>query len=210
MDDLFSQNTESYFKSKAPLAYRMRPQVLDDFIGQEHIVGKGSLLRRAILADQITSLIFYGPPGSGKTTLAQIIANTTKSEFIRLSAVTSGIQDVRDILKNAKDTIRLYSKRTVLFVDEIHRFNKSQQDAFLPAVEEGVIILVGATSENPYFEVNKALLSRSRIFRLEPLKNDHILTLLKRALNDKDKGLGKYNVNISDGSFKLSGTNVRR
>jgi putative ATPase len=160
----------------------MRPQSLQEFVGQEHILAPGRLLRRAIEADKLTSVIFYGPPGSGKTTLAHVIAATTASRFVSLSAVTSGIAEMRELIREAREEFKLYLRRTLLFIDEIHRFNKTQQDALLPAVEDGTVILIGATTENPYFEVNGALLSRSRIFKLEPLESGHILTLLKRAL----------------------------
>ncbi|MEG1501598.1 MAG: AAA family ATPase, partial [Clostridiales bacterium] len=180
MDNLFDYQGEKILSQKAPLAARMRPRNLDELVGQEHIVGKGRLLRRAIEADQLSSLIFYGPPGSGKTTLAQIIANSTKSSFRKLSAVTAGIADLRAIIKEAEEQLKLYGRRTVLFIDEIHRFNKSQQDGLLPSVEEGYIVLIGATTENPYFQVNKALLSRSRIFQLEVLSSENIYILLNR------------------------------
>lgn len=194
MADLFDFQAENLLAKQAPLAARMRPQTLDDLVGQEHIVGKGRLLRRAIEADQLSSLLFYGPPGSGKTTLAQIISNYTKSEFVRISAVSAGISDVREVIEKAKERLKLYRKRTVVFIDEIHRFNKTQQDALLPAVEEGTIVLIGATTENPYFQVNRALISRSRIFKLEPLQPAHILLLLQRALTDEKNGLGKYKI----------------
>ncbi|MCL1874120.1 MAG: replication-associated recombination protein A [Clostridiales bacterium] len=202
MPDLFSENFDRFLAQKAPLAARMRPRRLQDLVGQEEIIGPGRLLRRAIEADKLSSVIFYGPPGSGKTTLAQIIAGTTKSSFREISAVTAGIADIREILKEAKEKIRLYSRRTVLFIDEIHRFNKSQQDALLPAVEQGLIILIGATTENPYFEVNGALLSRSRIFHLQPLSSDSIMELLRRALTDKERGLGNYKVNADEEALR--------
>jgi len=198
MDDLFSVANQQSNLDKTPLAARMRPQTLDDFVGQESIIGKGCLLRRAIEADRISSLIFYGPPGSGKTTLAQIIANTTKSDFRRMSAVTAGIANVREVIDKAQENQRFYSRRTVLFIDEIHRFNKSQQDALLPAVEDGTIILIGATSENPYCEVNKALLSRSRVFALKPLSTKNIKVLLQRAINDKTNGYGELPLAVDE------------
>ena len=162
-EDLFSTAK----RLREPLAARMRPRNLDEYIGQDHIVGKGRLLRRAIAADQLTSVIFYGPPGSGKTTLARVIANHTKSNFITLNAVLTGVAEIRTSIKQAEDYFNLYSRRTILFVDEVHRWNKSQQDALLPWVENGTIILIGATTENPFFEVNKALVSRSRVFQLK-------------------------------------------
>jgi putative ATPase len=190
--DIFSASRAVNSQKAQPLAARMRPRNLDEFVGQEHIVGKGRLLRRAIEADQLSSLIFYGPPGTGKTTLAQVIAGTTESRFAELSAVTAGVADVRQVIAEAKEHLGLYGKRTVLFIDEIHRFNKSQQDALLPAVEDGTIILVGATTENPYFEVNSALLSRSRIFKLETLTEAEIRLVLERALQDEERGMAKY------------------
>lgn len=195
--DLFDLSSQETREKAMPLAARMRPRSLDEYVGQEKIIGKGRLLRRAIEADQLSSIIFYGPPGSGKTTLAQIIANSTGANFRTLSAVTSGIADIREMLKYAADELKLYARRSVLFIDEIHRFNKSQQDALLPAVENGTIILIGATTENPYFEVNGALISRSRIFRLEALGKEDLFVLLKRALTDP-RGLKEYAVEITD------------
>ncbi len=198
--DLFEQASAEKKMANAPLAARMRPQSLDDFVGQEEIVGKGRLLRRAIEADRLTSVIFYGPPGCGKTTLAQIIAGTTASSFRQISAVTAGIGDIRQVLKDAEEDLKLYGRRSVLFIDEIHRFNKSQQDALLPAVESGLLVLIGATTENPYFEVNSALLSRSRIFKLQPLTPDKIMILLKRAV-DNPKGLAAFSLEIEDAAY---------
>ncbi|WP_082394737.1 sugar phosphate nucleotidyltransferase [Caloranaerobacter sp. TR13] len=189
--DLFTLNAENSLKKQSPLAERMRPKTLEEFIGQEHIVGKGRLLYRAIQADKLTSLILHGPPGTGKTTLARIIANTTKLHFEQLNAVTSGIKDIREIIEISKERLGFYNKRTILFIDEIHRFNKSQQDALLPYVENGTIILIGATTENPYFEVNKALISRSMVFKLEPLTKEQIKIILLRALKDKEIGIIK-------------------
>lgn len=180
----------------------MRPRSLDEVYGQEHIIGEGKLLNRAIKADRIQSLILYGPPGTGKTSLAQVIAHQTRAKFIRLNAVTSGIKDLREVIEQGKNSLYLHNKKTILFIDEIHRFNKSQQDALLPAVEEGIVVMVGATTENPYFEVNSPLLSRSRIFRLKPLTTDNIVDILKKALYDKEKGLGEYQVKIKKKELK--------
>lgn len=177
-----------------PLPMRMRPESLDEFVGQEDIVGKGRLLRTAIEADILTSAIFYGPPGTGKTTLARIIANTTKGRFCQLNAVTSGVADIRKVIDEAKKEKQMFGSKTILFVDEIHRFNKSQQDALLPSVEDGTIVLIGATTENPFIEVNAPLVSRSRVFRLKRLENHHIAEILNRALVDKEKGLGHLDV----------------
>ncbi|MBM7556295.1 replication-associated recombination protein A [Halanaerobacter jeridensis] len=185
-----------------PLAARMRPQTLDEFMGQEKIVGEGKLLRRAIQADRLQSVIFYGPPGTGKTTLAEIIANTTVAEFESLNAVTSGVKDLREVIERAKERRGMYSKATVLFIDEIHRFNKSQQDALLPAVEDGTVVLIGATTENPYFEVNSPLISRSRIFKLEKLNASQIIEVMERALENEEKGLGRYEVEISSDALE--------
>lgn len=190
-------------KSDQPLAYRMRPKSLEDFYGQEEIVGENKLLSRAIKADRLQSLIFYGPPGTGKTSLAQVIANQTEAEFIKLNAVTSGVKDIREVIKKAKSNKNLYNKKTILFIDEIHRFNKSQQDALLPSVENGTVIMIGATTENPYFEVNSPLLSRSRIFRLDKLDSEQILKILNRSLNDKENGLGKLDIEISEKDLKF-------
>lgn len=196
--DLFSGVREQALKGKAPLALRMRPQSLDEVLGQDAIIGKGKLLRRAIEADQLGSLIFYGPPGTGKTSLAYVIAQQTKAHFVKLNAVTSGVADLRQVVKDAEERLGLYSQGTILFVDEIHRFNKAQQDALLPSVEEGKIILIGATTENPYFSVNSALLSRSRLFKLELLSIEDLKILLLRALEDKERGLGTYKVRLAD------------
>ncbi len=172
--DLFTLNMEEQLKKNAPLADRMRPRNISEFVGQDHILGEGKFLNRAIKADRLNSMIFYGPPGTGKTTLAMIIANTTNMYFEKLSAVTSGVKDIREVVHNAEERLKLYNNRTILFIDEIHRFNKSQQDALLPFVERGIIILIGATTENPYFEVNKALLSRMMVIPLYSLKNKDI------------------------------------
>lgn len=195
---LFDSVGEKIVAKQAPLAVRMRPRNLDEFVGQESIVGPGKLLRRAIQADQLTSVIFYGPPGTGKTTLAKIIANTTKARFHQINAVTAGINDIRQVVGEAKDALGMYGKKTILFIDEIHRFNKAQQDALLPYVEEGTVVLIGATTENPYFEVNRALLSRSRIFALQPLTELNLIKLVKRALVDEEQGLGQYNINLAE------------
>lgn len=187
---------------REPLAARMRPRNLDEYIGQDHIVGKGRLLRRAIAADQLSSVIFYGPPGSGKTTLARVIANHTKSNFITLNAVLTGVADIRESIKNAEEYFNLYSRRTILFVDEVHRWNKSQQDALLPWVENGTIILIGATTENPFFEVNKALVSRSRVFQLMPLTFDDLMKAAHMALEDKERGYGRWKVEFEEGALE--------
>ena len=195
--DLFQYQSEKILKKEAPLANRLRPNTLDEFIGQEHIVGKDTLLYRAIKADKLSSLILYGPSGTGKTTLAKIIANTTKSIFIQINGVTSGTKDIKEIVEKAKITL-LNGKKTILFIDEIHRFNKSQQDTLLPHVEDGTIILIGATTENPYFEVNRALISRSIIFKLEPLSTNDIKQIITRAIDNKENGLGYFNIKIDE------------
>lgn len=195
--DLFDYMRKENEKKEAPLAGRMRPRTLDEVVGQEHIIGKDKLLYRAIKADKLGSVIFFGPPGTGKTTLAKVIANTTKSEFRQINATVAGKKDMEEIVKGAKDDLGMYGKRTILFVDEIHRFNKAQQDYLLPYVEDGTIILIGATTENPYFEVNSALLSRSRIFELKPLSVENIEELIRRAVYD-ERGMGMYNAVIDD------------
>lgn len=195
--DLFTLNMENQLKQNAPLADRMRPNTISEFVGQSHILGEGKFLNRAIKADRINSMIFYGPPGTGKTTLAMIIANSTNKNFEKLSAVTSGVKDIREVINKAEEGLKLYNKRTILFIDEIHRFNKSQQDALLPFVERGIIILIGATTENPYFEVNKALLSRMMVIPLKSLTEEDIHKIIVNGLANKEKGLGNYMVEIS-------------
>lgn len=196
--ELFDFIDEMNKEKESPLAAKMRPEKLEDIIGQKHILGEDKLLYRAIKADKITSVIFYGPPGTGKTTLAKVIANTTQSSFEQINATTSGKKDMEAVVARAKDNRVMYNKKTILFIDEIHRFNKAQQDFLLPFVEDGSIILIGATTENPYFEVNSALLSRSNIFRLEPLTVEDISELIRKAVYDKDKGMGIYDAQITD------------
>lgn len=194
--DLFDHSEKD--TPKGPLAARMRPRTIDEVIGQKEIVGQGTLLRRAIEADRLTPMIFYGPPGTGKTTLAKVIANTTSARFEQLNAVTAGIKDVREIVQRAKERLKYDKEKTVLFIDEIHRFNKGQQDALLPSVEDGTVILIGATTENPMFEVNPALLSRSRLFRLQSLTDEEIKEVLLKAVKDKERGFGEYDIDIED------------
>jgi putative ATPase len=196
--NLFDVANQDRIQKEAPLAARMRPRTLDETIGQEHIIGPGRLLRRAIQADQLGSLIFYGPPGTGKTTLAQVIANTTSAHFIAVNAVLAGVQQIREAVAEAQDRRKMHGQRTILFVDEVHRFNKAQQDALLPWVENGTVIFIGATTENPYFEVNKALVSRSRIFQLTPLTEEHLRAIVRQALSDSERGYGQINVLIDD------------
>ena len=196
--DLFDYMREQNKETSGPLASRMRPTTLDEVVGQQHIVGKDKLLHRAIKADQLSSIIFYGPPGTGKTTLAKVIAHTTSAEFMQINATSAGKKDMEEVVEQAKANQGMYQKKTILFIDEIHRFNKGQQDYLLPFVEDGTIILIGATTENPYFEVNGALLSRSVIFELKKLSADDIKTLIKRALTDKEKGMGAYDAQIDD------------
>lgn len=201
--DLFTFMEKKNRDSESPLASRMRPSSLDEVVGQEHIIGKDKLLYRAIKADRISSVIFYGPPGTGKTTLAKVIAATTKSEFKQINATSAGKKDMEEVVEEAKKNFGGYGKRTILFIDEIHRFNKGQQDYLLPFVEDGTIILIGATTENPYFEVNGALLSRSHIFELKPLSNDNIKQLLLRAVNDPEKGMGSFKAVIDDDALEF-------
>ena len=196
--DLFEYMRAQNQKSESPLASRLRPETLEEVVGQEHIIGKDKLLYRAIKADKLGSIIFFGPPGTGKTTLAKVIAHTTKAEFKQINATIAGKKDMEEVVKSAKDALAMYGKRTILFVDEIHRFNKAQQDYLLPYVEDGTVTLIGATTENPYFEVNRALLSRSRIFELYPLSRDNIKTLIHRAVEDPKKGMGMYGAYIDD------------
>ena len=196
--DLFDYMRASTQEQESPLASRMRPTTLDEVVGQKHIIGKDKLLYRAIKADQLGSIIFYGPPGTGKTTLAKVIANTTSASFRQINATVAGKKDMEDVVKEAKDALGMYGKKTILFVDEIHRFNKSQQDYLLPYVEDGTLILIGATTENPYFEVNGALLSRSRIFELKALEQEDVKELILRAVRDEKKGMGSYHAVIDD------------
>lgn len=196
--DLFDYMRENNSKKESPLAMRLRPKTLDDIVGQEHIIGKGSLLYRAIKADKLSSVIFYGPPGTGKTTLAKVIANTTSADFRQINATIAGKKDMELVVNAAKDNLAMYGKKTILFIDEIHRFNKGQQDFLLPYVEDGTLILVGATTENPYFEVNAALISRSIIFELMPLKKEDIKVILNRAVYDEVNGMGSYNAEIDE------------
>ncbi len=196
--DLFEITRRGVLEKEAPLASRMRPRSLDEVVGQEHIIGDDKLLSRAIRADRIGSIIFYGPPGTGKTTLAQVIANTTSARFVQINATTAGKKDMEEAIQKAKDALGMQEKRTILFVDEIHRFNKAQQDYLLPFVEDGTVTLIGATTENPYFEVNRALVSRSRIFELRPLSREDIVGLLRRAIADTDRGLGKMDADLDD------------
>jgi putative ATPase len=201
--DLFEFFKENTAKNESPLAARLRPTTLDEVVGQEHIVGKGTLLYRAIKADKLSSIIFYGPPGTGKTTLAKVIANTTSAEFKQLNATVAGKKDMEEVINDAKNALSMYGKRTILFIDEIHRFNKGQQDYLLPFVEDGTVILIGATTENPYFEVNGALISRSIIFELKPLTKENVKEILKRAVFDKEKGMGAYDAAIDEDALEF-------
>ena len=201
--DLFDYMREQKMEGESPLASRLRPVVLEEVVGQRHIIGEDKLLYRAIKADKLGSVIFYGPPGTGKTTLAKVIANTTSAEFTQLNATVAGKKDMEEIVKAAKDRRGMYGKKTILFVDEIHRFNKGQQDYLLPFVEDGTLILIGATTENPYFEVNGALISRSLIFELKPLEKEDIKTLLKRAVYDREKGMGSFDAEIDEDALEF-------
>ena len=196
--DLFDYMSKQENTKSAPLATRMRPTSLEEVVGQKHIIGEGKLLYRAIKADKLSSIIFYGPPGTGKTTLAMVIAHTTSAQFRQINATASGKKEMEEVVNEAKQSLGMYGKKTVLFIDEIHRFNKAQQDYLLPYVEDGTVILIGATTENPYFEINGALLSRSTIYELKPLNRDDIKELINRAVYDKNKGMGLYGADISD------------
>ena len=196
--DLFDYMRENTMEKESPLASRLRPRTLDEVVGQQHIIGKDKLLYRAIKADKLGSVIFYGPPGTGKTTLAKVIANTTQADFKQINATVAGKKDMEEVVTEAKNNMGMYGRRTILFVDEIHRFNKGQQDYLLPMVEDGPLTLIGATTENPYFEVNGALLSRSRIFELKPLEKDDIKQLIYRAVTDSERGMGTYRVKIEE------------
>ena len=211
--DLFEYMRSTNMEKESPLAARMRPTTLDEVVGQKHIIGEDKLLYRAIKADKISSIIFYGPPGTGKTTLAKVIANTTSAEFMQINATVAGKKDMEEVVSKAKDIQGMYGKRTILFIDEIHRFNKGQQDYLLPFVEDGTLILIGATTENPYFEVNGALISRSVIFELKPIEQEEIKKLIHRAVYDTEKGMGAYNADITDEAVEfladLSGGDAR-
>ena len=201
--DLFEYMRQQNMESESPLASRLRPATLDEVVGQQHIIGKGKLLYRAIKADKLSSIIFYGPPGTGKTTLAKVIANTTSAAFRQINATSAGKKDMEEVVQQAKNNQGMYGKKTILFIDEIHRFNKGQQDYLLPFVEDGTIILIGATTENPYFEVNSALLSRSIIFELKKLDKEDIKVLLLRAVNDVEKGMGAYNAVLDEDALEF-------
>ena len=201
--DLFDFMKDDVLSEGGPLAGRIRPNTLDEVVGQEHIIGKDKLLYRAIKADKLGSIIFYGPPGTGKTTLAKVIANTTSADFTQLNATVAGKKDMQEVIEKAKKTLGMYGRKTILFIDEIHRFNKSQQDYLLPFVEDGTVILIGATTENPYFEVNGALISRSSVFELKPLNSEDIKKILLRAITDKEKGLGNFKAVIDDDALEF-------
>ena len=201
--DLFDYMREQNKEKESPLASRLRPTTHDEMVGQQHIIGKDKLLYRAIKADKLSSIILYGPPGTGKTTLAKVIANTTSAEFLQINATSAGKKDMEEVIVQAKNNQGMYGRKTILFIDEIHRFNKGQQDYLLPFVEDGTVVLIGATTENPYFEVNGALLSRSIIFELKNLSKDDIRTLLLRAVNDREKGMGAYDAVIDDDALEF-------
>ena len=211
--DLFEYMRETNKEKESPLASRLRPTTLEEVVGQQHIIGKDKLLYRAIKADKLSSVIFYGPPGTGKTTLAKVIANTTSAEFTQINATVAGKKDMEEVVNKAKQIYGMYQRKTILFVDEIHRFNKSQQDYLLPFVEDGTLILIGATTENPYFEVNSALISRSSIFELKPLSKEDVEMLIMRAVNDTRKGMGSYHAKIDEDALHfladLSGGDAR-
>ncbi|MDE6014893.1 MAG: replication-associated recombination protein A [Acetatifactor sp.] len=212
--DLFEYMRQNNMEKESPLAARMRPRTLEEVVGQEHIIGEDKLLYRAIKADKISSVIFYGPPGTGKTTLAKVIANTTSAEFTQINATVAGKKDMEVVVEKARDVQGMYGKRTILFIDEIHRFNKSQQDYLLPFVEDGTVILIGATTENPYFEVNGALISRSIIFELKPIPQEAVKELLKKAVYDEERGMGSYGAVIDDAALDfladISGGDARQ
>lgn len=201
--DLFEYAREQSKEKESPLAARMRPASLEEVVGQEHIIGKGRLLYRAIKADKLSSVLFYGPPGTGKTTLAKVIANATSALFVQINATSAGKKDMEEVVAQAKENAGMYDKKTILFIDEIHRFNKGQQDYLLPFVEDGTVILIGATTENPYFEVNGALISRSIVFELKPLSEENIIELLNRAVNDRERGLGAYEAELSEDAARF-------
>lgn len=196
--DLFAGQRSAHREKVEPLAVRMRPTSLDEFVGQEHFIGEGKLLRRSLEADRLTSAVFYGPPGTGKTTLARVVAETTKSHFAAVNAASVGVKEIRDILLKARDRLESTGQRTILFIDELHRFNRAQQDVLLGDVEQGIVILIGATTENPFFAINAPLVSRSQIFQFEPLSEEQIKTILRRAMADKEAGLGNFNINVTD------------
>lgn len=201
--DLFEYMRQNNMEKESPLAARMRPTTLDEVVGQQHIIGKDKLLYRAIQADKLSSIIFYGPPGTGKTTLAKVIAGTTSAEFMQINATVAGKKDMEEVVEKAKNNRGMYGKKTILFIDEIHRFNKGQQDYLLPFVEDGTLVLIGATTENPYFEVNGALISRSIVFELKPLSKEDVKELIKKAVYDKDKGMGTYDAVIDDDALEF-------
>lgn len=201
--DLLEYMNEKNKEKESPLASRLRPQTLDEVVGQEHIIGKDKLLYRAIKADKLSSILLYGPPGTGKTTLAKVIAGTTKADFLQINATSAGKKDMQEVVEKAKENTGMYGRKTILFIDEIHRFNKGQQDYLLPFVEDGTVILIGATTENPYFEVNGALISRSVIFELHPLSKENIKELLLRAVNDVERGLGSYHAVIEEDALEF-------
>ncbi len=203
MSTLFESAEQNHLNEAMPLAARMRPRTLEEFVGQRHFLGEGKLLRRLLKADRLGSVIFYGPPGTGKTTLARLLASETRSAFVQISAVASGVKELREILTEARHRLAAEGRRTVLFVDEIHRFNRAQQDVLLPEVEEGIVILVGATTENPFFAITSPLVSRSRVFQFEPLSKDDIQTILRRALTDPERGLGQHPIRMHEDALEF-------